>query len=189
MAQADRARRVPRPERESGGRGNTALIVATLVALALVLALVALYARGGGPVPGWLSWLGPDTQGLLEPSGPEEAVLRTLRLAGYDQAVVGEADGVVVVRLDVPHVGSPADIELSWQTVLGAALGAYPSADRYVAQVFSRGESLLEVGVDGVDLRGVYDGAVELDEGEDPATGLKRLADIVFLSGEGIGSG
>lgn len=163
------------------GRRRVILIA---IAVALVAMTVAgfLYVRGGGPLP---SWLDSEPSGLLDPSGPEEAVLRTLRLAGYDHAAVGFGDGTVVVRVDVPYVRTAADVELSWQTALGAALGAWPDASRYVAQVFADGTALVELGIDGDDLREIAaaDGAL-VDPA--PATEIEVRADVRLLSDQGI---
>ena len=87
-----------------------------------------LYAHGGGPVPAAFSFLSPKPLDVLAPSSTAEVVLRTLRLAGYDHAVIGEAGGTVVVRLDVPSLTAPADAEGSWQTALAAGAAAYPRA-------------------------------------------------------------
>lgn len=162
-------------------------LVWTGVAVVLVLCalLLVLYGRGGGPLPGWLGFLGPRTAGLLDPSGPEEAVLRTLRLAGYDHAVAGESGGTVVVRVEVPRVRTPADVELTWQTALGAAAAAFPEADRYVAQVFSDGTALVEVGIGGSDLRDILDSG----DTQGAALALEERAEIILLARSGGGDG
>ena len=160
------------------------LLVAVALAVAALVVFV-LYARGGGPVPGWLSWLGPQEQSLLDASEGQEAVLRTLRLAGYDHAVVGEDAGAVVVRVEIPYVRTPADAELTWQTAVGAALAAFPDEDTYVAQLFTEGEPLVEVRVQGEALRDLLSLAetAELDEAWDLGTQLKALAEVVYLTG------
>lgn len=155
------------------------------VAIALVLllgvgaGLLALYARGGGELPGFLSFLGPPKAGYLDPSTPEEAVLRTLRLAGYERAVVGEEGGTAVLRLETPAVTSPADVELAWQTGAATLAGGYPSAATYVVQVFSpEAQPLVEVTVPGSDARS----AVSADD----AAALREAADFRYLL-EGTG--
>ncbi|GAB4275624.1 MAG: hypothetical protein Kow0056_05400 [Coriobacteriia bacterium] len=180
---------MPRPHTKTreGAPSKAGRLVWAGVAVVLVMAavLVFLYGRGGGPLPGWLGFLGPRTAGLLDPSGPEEAVLRTLRLAGYDHAVVGESDGTVVVRVEVPRVRTPADVELTWQTALGVSAEAFPEAERYVAQVFSDGTALVEVGIGGSDLRGILDSG---DAGS-AASALEEQADVILLSRSGGGGG
>ncbi|MDP2232938.1 MAG: hypothetical protein Q8K89_04825, partial [Actinomycetota bacterium] len=90
---------------------RAAVVAGVMLALVLVGGLV-LYSRGGGPVPRALTWLGAAGPALLESSGPDETVLRTLRLAGIEHAVVGESSGTAVVRLALPSVSSAADVEL-----------------------------------------------------------------------------
>ncbi|MDA3937486.1 MAG: hypothetical protein PF636_11655 [Actinomycetota bacterium] len=153
-----------------------------MIAVGVLLALVvvfALYARGGGPVPGWLTWMGPGDGGLLSASTPEEAALRTVRLVGFEHAVVGEERGVAVLRLSVPSVSSPADIELSWQTGMGVLSSAYPEATRYVVQLFASQDPLLEVAADAGRIRE----AVRTDDGQ----ALRDSAVFTFLTSTGGG--
>ena len=125
-------------------------LVAAAASLALVAAavLLVLYARGGGPVPGFLGFLTPKPPDPLAASSPAEAALRTLRLAGYDQAVVGESGGVAVVRIAVPEASTPRAVELSWQTALAVGASAYPRSGKVIAQLFTGSTPLLEVSAD-----------------------------------------
>jgi hypothetical protein len=150
------------------------IALALLGILLLGTAGLILYARGGGPLPGWARFLRPADRAVLEASGPEETVLRTLRLAGYERAIVGEEDGTVVVRLEVPVVATAADVTLTWQTAMAAASAAYPDADRITAQVFSARQSLLEVSASGADVTS----AVKADDAE----ALRKAAAIRYLS-------
>jgi hypothetical protein len=171
--------------RQGGLKAAGVTVLVLLMAAAVVL--LVLYGRGGGSLSGWLDFLGQEP-GLLDPSVPEEIVLRTLRLAGYDHAVVGEESGTVVVRLDVPAVRTPADVELSWQTALASAAGAFPDADRYVAQVFSGEMALVEVGIDGDELREALEMPGASKDATDTvvATRLAERADMVLLSQGGV---
>lgn len=116
-----------------------------LLLFGLLAAGVYLYARGGGDLPPGLSFLRPADSSPLDASSPAEVVLRTLRLAGYQRAVVGEQYGKVVVRVEAPSVQSPADLGLTWQTCMAAAAVAYPKADDIVVQVFSPNQPLAEI--------------------------------------------
>jgi hypothetical protein len=117
-----------------------------VVLLAAGAWVTVLYGRGGGPLPAQLAFLGkPDLPQALYPSGPEEQVLRTLRLLGYEHAAVGEdASGTVVVRVEMPKA-APIDIEYSWQAALTTGAGAFPDSRSVVAQLFSGSIPLLEV--------------------------------------------
>lgn len=117
--------------------------VAALVVVAAVL--VVLYARGGGPLPPQLRFLRPAAPDPLARSTSAETALRTLRLAGFDRAVVGESAAQVVVRVAVPQVRDAATVEMSWQTALAAGALAYPDAETVVAQLFANEVPLLEV--------------------------------------------
>lgn len=130
-------------------------------------------------MPTWLDWLGPDDGGLLAPSGPDEIVLRTVRLAGIEHAVIDENGGIVVLRMSVPRVTSPADIELAWQTGFGALSSAYPDGVRYVVQLYDGETPLLEVAADGVRVRG----AVKADDADQ----LRDASVFLFLSDTGGG--
>ena len=146
--------------------GAVALAFAALLALGILL----LYAKGGGPLPPALSFLAEDP---LPASTPAETALRTLRLAGYDRAVVGEEDGVVVVRVEVPSVASSADVELSWQTALAVGAEAYPDAKTCVAQLFGGSQALLEVKVPAESVR------------SGDATSTRAAAEFRYLSEAG----
>ncbi len=142
---------------------RTIAVGTAAVLLALALAALVFYARGGGPVPRVLSFLSPSAGDLLSPSGPEETVLRTLRLAGIERAAVGIERGTAAVRIEAPVVSSAADIEIVWQTGMAALAHAYPRASGYVVQVFADGSGFVEVSAeDGDSVRtavGVGDGA------------------------------
>ena len=160
--------------------GNRTRLIVSVASVLLVFVVVfALYAQGGGPVPAWLSWMGPGDGGLLAPSSPEEAALRTVRLAGFEHAVVGEERGVAVIRLAMPGISSPADVELAWQTGMGVLASSYPEATRYVVQLFEVDDPLLEIAADGVRVRE----AVRLDDGQE----LRDAAVFTLLTASGGG--
>ncbi len=122
--------------------------MATLWAVGLLVLLVAgisLYAWQGGTIPAGLSISSLGATRLLAASGPQEATLRTLRLAGFESGAVGSDRGAAVVRLDVPGASSAADVEIAWQTATAALVAAYPRAERYVVQVTAGGEGFAEV--------------------------------------------
>lgn len=149
-------------------------VVLVLVAAAVLLVL---YARGGGPVPGFLGFLSPKPVDPLAASSPAEAALRTLRLAGYDQAVVGESGGTAVVRVSVPKPITPRAVELSWQTALTVAAEAYPRSGKAVAQLFDGTTPLLEVSADAAAVRDLA--------ARDDAAGLRSAATFKYLSTAG----
>jgi len=161
----------------TGARGRrTACIVTAVVGCLLVVACVGLYlyARGGGPLPEWAAPLRPGGDAVLGASSPAESVLRTLRLAGFQRAAVGDEAGTVVVRVEAPSVASAADIELTWQTGMAAAASAYPAADRIVVQVFSPAQPLVQVSAPG--------GAVRAAVAADDAAALRRACSFAYLS-------
>lgn len=155
----------------TASRRKVALILSVLLAV-LVLSTL-LYARGGGHLPGWLAWLAPDVP-ALEDSGAQEGTLRSLRLAGFERASVGSEDGTVVVRVELPDPGAPADVGLAWQTAVAIAAQTYPEARLYVAQLFWNGTALLEVRVQGDDARS----SVQADD----AAALEAEAVFVYLA-------
>lgn len=160
------------------------IAILAAVAAGLVLAagavLLALYARGGGTLPPALSFLGPAQVDHLGPSGPEEAVLRTLRLAGYDRAAAGEDAGAAVLRIELAGVTSPADVELAWQTAAAASAVAFPRAGSYEVQLFGPGaEPLLAIKLPGEAARA----AVAADD----AAALRKAATFRHLLEEGAG--
>ncbi len=155
-----------------------AVASALAVAALTIAALVVLYARGGGPVPDALEFLRPKAPDPLGPSGSAETALRTLRLAGFDQAVVGESGGAVVVRVAMPEVRAPAQVELSWQTALAAGALAYPYARSVTAQLFAPDDTpLLEVSADAVIVRSAA--------ARDDAASLRRYARLRYLPAAG----
>jgi len=162
-------------------RRKVALIAAAAVVVAALLAAggFALYVRGGGPAPDWAAFLRPGVGDVLKPSTPAEVVLRTLRLAGFQRAAVGDADGTVVVRIETPELRAPADAALTWQTGMAAASAAYPAAKTIVVQVFSPSQSLLEVSAPAAAVAA----AVQTDD----AAGLRRACTFRYLSETGGG--
>lgn len=155
-------------------------VVATVAVVALLAGAIAtwLYARGGGPVPDGLAFLRPAEPELLGPSGAQEQVLRTLRLAGVERAVVGEDAGVAVVRVEAPSAGSSADIAMAWQSGIASLRDAYPGVRRYVVQVYGPGaQPLVELAWDGEAARGTDDPDV-----------LRDKAAVRYLSELGGGS-
>jgi hypothetical protein len=174
--------RTPTEDAQAVRRGpRVVLIVVSAVVVVAVLAgaIVVLYARGGGPLPEWAAFLRPGGAEVLAPSGPAETVLRTLRLAGYQHAIVGDAGGTVVLRIEVPAVRGPADVGLTWQTGMAAAITAYPRASRIVVQVFSPTQALVEVAADA--------GAVAAAVKADDASALRRSSTVRYLSEAGGG--
>jgi hypothetical protein len=101
-----------------------------------------------------------------------------LRLAGFDQAAVGDQDGLVVVRVAIPEVRDARTVELSWQTALVAGAQAYPSSEDVVAQLFAAdGTPLLEVRATGDDVRSAAS--------HDEAATLRQRARFRYLSSAG----
>lgn len=129
-----------------------------LVALLAGAAGVVLYARGGGPLPAWLPLTALTAQDPLGQSRAPEAVLRTLRLAGFAHASVAENSGTAILRVRIPTVDSAADVEMTWQTAVSALSVAYSSAGRYVVQVFADDRGLVQVEWDGDDARSAIQG-------------------------------
>lgn len=154
-----------------------AIVAAVALALVAVSVLGAwFYARGGGPVPEWF----PFDSAAFDPlaSGDaQETVLRSMRLAGIERAVVGEEGGTAVLRVEMPWVGSAADVEAVWQAGVVSLAVAYPGARRYVVQVFEGSTPLLEVSWDGGDARDAV--------GSDDPDALRSSAAFKYLSEEG----
>lgn len=170
------------PGPREGGRESRRVVVPVAIALgvvALALAVFVVYVRGGGPAPQWAAWLRAEAGGPLAPSGPAETVLRTMRLAGIERAAVGDQDGAVVLRVELPRVRTDADVALAWQTGMAAIASAYPSATSAVVQVFSGSQSLLEVGAPLKAVRAALDA--------DDATGLRRACTVRYLPEAGGG--
>ena len=114
---------------------------------------------------------------LLAPSGPDETVLRTLRLAGIEHAAIGEADGVAVLRVEIPTIASHPDVEIVWQTGFAALSSTRPRAGRYVVQLFAESAPLVELTADG----GAVRAAVETD---DPGS-LRAASEAAFIARSG----
>jgi hypothetical protein len=184
---------VPVPEREgrsvpqpadalAPARSRRMAWALTVVALLLAaggITLFVLYARGDGPVPAAFSFMSPKPPDVLAPSSAEETVLRTLRLAGFDRAVVGVSGGTVVVRVDVPLLAGPDDAERSWQTALTSGALAFPRAGTVVAQLFSGSTPLLEVSADADTVRDT----AQRDDG----AALRKAARFRYLGSSGGG--
>jgi hypothetical protein len=163
-------------------RRDRAVPFVAAVAAAVVLLMIGgaiLYVRGGGPAPPWTSFLRPGSGEVLKPSGPAEVVLRTLRLAGYQRASVGDASGTVVVRIEVPEIRAAADVALTWQTGMAGAATAYPNASRLVVQVFSPTQSLIEVSAPA--------DAVAAAVKADDAAALRKACTVSYISESGGG--
>jgi hypothetical protein len=169
----------PRPDRALRRRMLWLSLGLAAAVLFLGATLLVLYARGGGPLPPALGFLtASSTSDPLAPSGSAQTALRTLRLAGYDSAVVGESGGTVVVRVAVPELSAPAKVELSWQTALVAGAEAYPRAERVVAQLFTAGATpLLEVSADAPVIRQAA--------ASDDAAGLRKATSFRYLATAG----
>lgn len=184
-APVDRAREPRSPRGAARPRpvfGRRGLVIATVVALVVVAGLgvsLYFYARGGGPLPQWAGFLRVSTEAVLKPSPPAEVVLRTLRLAGYQRAAVGEKGGTVVVRVESPSVGSPSDVALTWQTGMAAASAAYPGAGTLVVQVFVPAQPLLEVAAPAA----AVSAAIKADD----AALLRKACSFRYLSEAGGG--
>lgn len=157
-----------------GRRAAWIITAAVFVLLAGVVVAVVLYARGGGPLPEWAAPLRPGTDAVFGPSSPAESVLRTLRLAGYQRAAVGDEKGTVVVRVEAPAVSTSADVQLTWQTAMAAVSSAYPSADTLVVQVFVPAQPLLQVSAPAEAVRA----AVSTDD----AARLRAACSMRYLS-------
>ncbi len=115
-----------------------------------------------------------DAGGPLEPSGPEETVLRVVRLAGIERAVVGVAEGTAVLRLDVPAITSAPDVEIAWQAGFAALAEAFPDAEQYVVQLFTDTRPLIELRAAGTDARAAVDA-------DDPAA-LRSAVDPRYIA-------
>jgi hypothetical protein len=174
-----RPRAAARPAPDGGRRWLVTAGIAGALAIAALGAGLYLYARGGGPLPQWAGSLRPGAYTVLEPSSPAEVVLRTLRLAGYERAAVGEVGGTVVVRVECSSVASPADVELTWQTAMAASYAAYPGAGTFVAQVFVPSQPLLEVSAPAA----AVSAAVKTDD----AALLRKASSVRYLSEVGGG--
>lgn len=110
----------------------------------------------------------------LAPSGAEETVLRTLRLAGVERAVVAFASDSAMLRVDLSAPSSAADVEIAWQTAFGVLAGTDDRSDRYVVQLFADGAPLLEMEAIGEDARSAV-------HGDDP-TGLREALSLTFIA-------
>lgn len=140
--------------------------VARLLAVSLACALLV------GALSGCAASAGPRDP--LAPSDASEQALRMLRLAGVEDAVVGEERGTAIVRVQVPAVSSAADVEVAWQVAVTALAEAYPRAGTYTVQLFGPGAlPLVEYTAGGRDVRRAIDA-------DDPAK-LRGAADVRSL--------
>jgi hypothetical protein len=141
------------------------LIAGALIALVVVGVLVARAVSD------------PDRE-LLGRSGPQETVLRSLRLAGVEHAVVDFDDGVAVLRVDIPVLTSASDATLVSHSAFATLAAVYPGAERYVVQLFATGQPLIELSGAGDEIRDAVDS-------DDPA-GLDsaRAARLITRPGE-----
>jgi hypothetical protein len=121
------------------------LIAGALIALAVVGVLVARAVSD------------PDRE-LLGRSGPQEAVLRSLRLAGIEHAAVAFDDGVALLRVDIPALTSASDATLVSHCAFATLTAVYPGAERYIVQLFAAGQSLVELSGPGDEVREAVDG-------------------------------
>ena len=135
-----------------------------------------LYFRGGGPAPSWSPFSTARTA-AVSTSDTEENVLRAIRLAGFERAVVGNDSGSAVLRLEIPAVSSAADVEVAWQAGVASLVVGYPKADTYIVQLFEGEQSLLEVSWPGDMAR------AEVEAGNSGA--LRSDATFVYLSEAG----
>lgn len=139
--------------RKRQGIPRTALIVVGLL-LAVSVTGVVLHSWSGGVLPAWMSLASLDARRLLAASGPQESVLRTFRLAGFESATVGSDRDGALVWLDVSGISSAADIEIAWQTAGATLAAAYPSAGRYVVVITVDAEEFAELAFEnGADMR------------------------------------
>jgi hypothetical protein len=111
---------------------------------------------------------------LLAPSGPQETVLRAVRLAGIEHAAVGDADGMALLRIDVPVIASAPDVEIAWQTGFAVLTEAYPAVSHYTVQLFVDAGPLLEVRADGDAVRSAVDA--------DDAASLRSAFEVRFIA-------
>lgn len=147
------------------------VLIAALIALCAVG--VWLYGRGGGPLPQALSFLSDARSDPLAESDSDESALRTMRLAGFERAVVGAEGGSAVLRVELPTVTTAADLEIAWQTGYATLAVVYPDANEYVIQLFEGAHGLLELSAQGSVIRQ----AVSADD----AFALKEATDFTFL--------
>jgi hypothetical protein len=146
-----------------------ALWVATALFLAVLLGILAFHA------------LTYTSDSLLAPSGPQETVLRAVRLAGIEQAAVGESDGMALLRIDLPAIASAPDVEIGWQVGFSALTEAYPAAAAYTVQLFVDAGALLELQAGGDAVRSVVDA--------DDAAALRSAFESRFIAGGGESTG
>ena len=118
-----------------------------------------------------------------ERSNPAEASLRSLRLAGIENATVGLSAGgdMAMVRLAVPGFDTAADAQVAWQAGVTALAAGFPGAERYVVQLLHQEAAILEVEWPAEAVRTAIDG--------DDAGRLAGDADFRFLPAEADGEG
>lgn len=86
--------------------------------------------------------------GLLAPSGPDETVLRALRLAGIEHAAAGLVQGQAVAHVGIPALSSAPDVQIAWQATFATLVSAYPRAEGYTVILEADGAPLVRL--DGV---------------------------------------
>lgn len=118
-----------------------------------------------------------------ERSNPAEATLRTLRLAGVEQATVALAAGgdMAMVRLAVPGFDTAADAQIAWQAAVTALAASFPESERYVVQLAHQEAPILEIEWPAEAVRAAIDA--------DDAVGLAEDARFWFLPAEAGGEG
>lgn len=152
------------------------MLVSTAASKRIPTAVWVALALIGATALGWyaFSMWGSKTVDPLGPSSREEVVLRTLRLAGIERAVIGSDTRIAVLRMDLAGPASPPDVEIAWQTAFAVLAGAYGGAEGYVVQIFADGAPLVELSAPGGDVRD----AVSAD---DPIA-LRRGTDATFIA-------
>ncbi|MDY0088294.1 MAG: hypothetical protein RBS78_07105 [Coriobacteriia bacterium] len=149
---------------------SAAVIKRVPVGVWVALALIGATALGWYAFSMW----GSKKVDPLGPSSREEIVLRTLRLAGIEHAVIGSDTRIALLRMDLAGPASPPDVEIAWQTAFAALAGAYGGAEGYVVQIFADGAPLVELSAPGGDVRD----AVRAD---DPIA-LRRGTNAAFIA-------
>lgn len=112
--------------------------------------------------------------GPLDPSEPEEIVLRAARLAGFDGTTAGRDGDVAYAWLELPGVDSAADVEIAWQTAFASLAAAYPRADAYRVQVSVADAPVLQIAAPGPETRAAADA--------DDADALRASAAFTYLA-------
>lgn len=132
------------------GPRRTAIGVLALGAVCIVAVVLAGCSR----------FAAEDAVPSAGPSTPAEVTLRSLRLAGYEQASVAVLESRFARGRDEPHlllamptVMTSADLEVAWQTGVATLAVAYPRASRYVVRLAIDRTHLFELDIAGDDAR------------------------------------